>query len=85
MSKKVPCTFDDCESRIPVEDFDEDVWLPVFKVSREHMGFFCESHVRDLREGRLGKRYLLTRGEGCEIIIDMEPLPPPEISGEPET
>lgn len=77
MSKKVPCVFEECDSRIPVEDFDEDTWLPVFKASREHMGFFCERHVGELRGGRLGKRYVLTRGEGSELIIDLDPLGPP--------
>lgn len=74
--KKVPCEFEGCPERIPFNRFDESIHLPVFKATREHMGFFCERHVAELRAGRLGKRYILSRSGPDEIIIDMEPLPP---------
>jgi len=76
MGKKVPCEFEGCPERIPVEDFDESVWLPVFKLTREHMGFFCPKHVRALREGSLGERYFLTRAGEDEFVIDRSPLTP---------
>lgn len=83
MGWKVPCEFEDCPVRVPLEDFEEGVWLPVFKATREHMGFLCPDHVRDLREGRLGSRWILTRSGTDELIIDMEPLPPPERTAPP--
>ncbi len=78
MEKKVACEFEGCEARIEVENFDEAVWLPVFKATREHVGFFCPRHVREIRDGLHAGRYLLSRTEdGDELIIDREPLPPP--------
>lgn len=74
MGKKVPCIYDDCSVRIPIELFDEDVWLPVFKSTREHVGYFCADHVQSLRGGLLPDRYLLTRAGNSEIIIDRAPL-----------
>lgn len=80
MGKKVACEFEACESRVPVEDFDETAWLPVFKASRQHLGFFCPRHVAEAREGRHETRYLVTRDvDGIdEFVIDLKPLPPPE-------
>src|SRR5690606_765800 len=76
-SKKVPCEFETCAARVELHAFDEDAWLPVFKSTREHLGFFCPEHVRLLREGRLAPRYLLSRVEsGEEIVIDRQPLVP---------
>ncbi|MBI3735051.1 hypothetical protein HY256_00870, partial [Candidatus Sumerlaeota bacterium] len=49
--KKVPCEFEGCAERVPLREFDEAVWLPVFKITREHIGFFCPAHVRQIREG----------------------------------
>lgn len=75
--QKVPCEFEHCAARIDLHAFDEGVWLPVFKSSREHLGFFCPVHVRLTRNGELGPRYLLSRVEsGEEIIIDRQPLVP---------
>jgi hypothetical protein len=77
MIQQVPCEFEGCASRVHLNAFDESVWLPVFKSTRQHLGFFCPDHVRQLREGRLGPRYLLSRVEsGEEIVIDREPLVP---------
>lgn len=76
MSKKVPCDFDGCASRVNVEDFDETLWLPVFKMSREHMGFLCPAHVKELRDGLHAERYILTRSGGDELVIDKKPMPP---------
>lgn len=77
MAKKVPCEFEGCPARVDLNAFDEDVWLPVFKSTRQHLGFFCPDHVRLAREGRLGGRYLLSRVEsGEEIVLDRQPLVP---------
>ena len=76
MSKLVPCEFEDCPTRVPVEDFDEAVWLPVFKSSREHMGFLCPQHVGEIRAGGHQERYVMTSSEGMEMVIDLEPLTP---------
>lgn len=77
MGKKVPCEYEDCPARIEVHAFDEDVWLPVFKSTREHLGFFCPDHVRKTRAGELEPRYILSRVEtGEEIVIDRQPLVP---------
>ena len=46
------------------------------------MGFLCADHVREVREGRHGKRYVISTAEGDEIVIDLEPLEIPE-GGEP--
>lgn len=75
-SKKVPCEFEGCDARIPIEDFDEEIWLPVFKASRHHMGFFCPGHVAQVRAGELKERYILTQTDQDELIIDLKPLPP---------
>lgn len=76
-ARKVPCEFVNCPSRVELDAFDEDVWLPVFKSTREHLGFFCPEHVRLARSGALGPRYLISRVEsGEEIVIDREPLVP---------
>ncbi len=83
MTKKVPCDFQDCPARISLHAFDEDIWLPVFKSTRQHLGFFCPDHVSMTRAGELAPRYLITRVEsGEEIIIDREPLVP-ETTAEP--
>lgn len=74
MSKKVPCIFGECAQRIHVEDFDETVWLPVFKATREHMGFFCPLHVGELRAGRHSDRYILSQSDQDELIIDRKPI-----------
>lgn len=79
--KKVPCEREGCEGRIPLERFDEAIHWPVFKTTREHMGFFCEACVARLRAGELGPRYLLSNSEGDPIIIDWEPMPPKEPRG----
>lgn len=77
MAKRVPCEYDDCPARIEIHAFDEDVWLPVFKSTREHLGFFCPEHVRLTRSGELAPRYMMSRVEtGEEIIIDRKPLVP---------
>jgi hypothetical protein len=76
MGKKVPCEFEGCASRVPIEDFDEEAWLPVFKMTREHMGFLCPRHVAELREGKHAERYILTRSGEDELIIDKVPMPP---------
>jgi hypothetical protein len=75
--KQVPCEFEGCTSRVELGAFDEDAWLPVFKSTRQHLGFFCPDHVRQLRAGALAPRYLLSRVEsGEEIVIDRKPLVP---------
>ena len=78
MGKKVACEFEDCSERIVVDEFDESIWLPVFKVTREHVGYFCPAHVRELRQGLLTERYLLTFSGKDELIIDREPMPKAE-------
>ncbi len=74
--KKVPCEFEGCNARVPLDDFDEATWLPVFKATRQHMGFLCPRHVRELREGQHQTRYLLTWSGEDELVIDRKPLPP---------
>jgi hypothetical protein len=75
--RKVPCEFESCPARIELHAFDEDAWLPVFKSTREHLGFFCPHHVGLARAGELAPRYLLSRVEsGEEIVIDRKPLVP---------
>jgi len=76
VQKKVPCEFEGCDARVPFDLFDEAVWLPVFKATRHHLGFFCERHVRELRAGMHKDRYILTFSGPDELIIDMLPLPP---------
>ena len=77
-SKKVPCEFEGCVERVLLDAFDESVWLPVFKVTRQHTGFICPRHVREIREGLHQERYLLTWSGPDELIIDRTPLPPKE-------
>jgi hypothetical protein len=84
MSRKVPCEFEGCAARVSIDDFDEAVWLPVFKASRQHLGYFCPAHVREVRDGLHPDRYVLTRTGPDELIIDLKPLPPPE-TGPPAT
>ena len=74
MGKKVACSFDACPARIPIEDFDEDMWLPVFKATREHWGFLCPDHVQAIRDGKFSDRYLLSHAGSDELIIDSKPL-----------
>jgi hypothetical protein len=76
-SRKVPCEFEGCAERIEIDRFDESIWLPVFKLTRQHLGFFCPRHVREVREGLHQSRYLLTWAGADELIIDRKPLPPP--------
>lgn len=78
--KKVPCEFEGCVERVPLDDFDESIWLPVFKITRQHLGFFCPRHVREVREGLHAERYLLTWSDADELIIDRKPLPSPEVT-----
>ena len=76
MSKQVPCDFDGCAARVAIEDFDEAAWLPVFKMTREHMGFLCPAHVEALRNGLHAERYILTHSGPDELVIDKKPMPP---------
>lgn len=76
MGKRVPCAREDCSGRIPIEVFDESIHLPVFKATREHMGFLCPECVESLRAGTLGERWLLTRSDRDELVVDREPLRP---------
>jgi hypothetical protein len=85
MIQQVPCEFEGCATRVELGAFDEAVWLPVFKSTRQHLGFFCPEHVGLLREGKLAPRYLLSRVEsGEEIVIDREPLVPETRGREPD-
>ena len=76
MLAQVGCAFGTCPARTTIEEFDEAVWLPVFKLTREHLGFFCPRHVAEVRAGEHDERYLLTRAGPDELIIDKLPLEP---------
>jgi hypothetical protein len=60
---------EDCPSRIEIDDFDETRWLPVFKVSREHLGFFCPLHVQEIRDGSHAEKYVISTSGPDELII----------------
>jgi len=77
-TKEVPCEFAGCTARVSLSRFDESVWLPVFKSTREHLGYFCPRHVEFVRAKQMEARYLLSRAGPDEIIIDRLPLRRPE-------
>jgi hypothetical protein len=79
-SRRVPCEFEGCPERAPIEDFDESAWLPVFKLTREHMGFFCPAHVAELRQGKHARHYVLTRAGQDELVIDLTPMDPARLT-----
>lgn len=84
MAKKVPCEFEACAARVEIDQFDESVWLPIFKATREHIGFMCPEHAGQIRAERHAKRYLLSWSGPDELIIDLKPLEAEPKNGAPE-
>lgn len=80
MEKQVACEFENCEARVTLSRFDEAVWLPVFKATREQIGFFCPAHVAEVRAERHPKKYVLSWSGPDELIIDLTPLTPEEVA-----